>query len=105
VIVPMWEWEVVQEARSNPVGVCRTRDDAMAALCKALLAVGQPAYGNVRELVLVDAVQERRYFRFPLYLTAVYEQGAIRWERPPQSGRRQICSGVIARGRQTLCGV
>ena len=103
--VPLWEWEVVRDARANPVGVCMTRDRAMAALTSALLAIGQPARGNVRELALVDAAQERRYFRFPIYRTAVYEQGAIRWERPPRRRRRQVCSGVIERGGKALCGV
>ena len=104
-IMPLWEWEVVQETQSNPVGVCMTRDRAMAALSKALLAIGQPTCGNVRELLLVDAVQERHYFRFPIYRIAVYEQGAIRWEWPSRRGRRQVGFDVIERGGKALCVV
>lgn len=105
VVVPLWEWEVVRQERSNPVGVSMTRDGAMAALSEALLAAGQSARGFVRELALVDVVQERHYERYPIYRVAVYEQGVIRWERPPWRGRRQIHSIVTGRGGKALCGV
>jgi hypothetical protein len=105
VIVPLWEWEVVREERSNPVGVSMTRDGAMAALSRALLVAGHHARGNVRELALVDAAQEKRYLRFPIYRIAVCEHGVIRWERPRWRGRQQIYSSVTGRGGQALCGV
>ena len=104
-VIALWEWGVVQEARSNPVGVCRTRDGAKAALAGALLAAGQPARGNVREMVLVASPHlEPGYKRFPIYLTAVYEQGTVRWERSSWKDRRPV-SPCVPGGGPLLCAV
>jgi hypothetical protein len=83
-----------------------SRDGAMSALAGALVTAGPPGCGSVRPLVLVDSVQSDPYYlRFPAIRMAVYEQGAIRWERPSGRGRWQSCSGVVAREGKALCGV
>jgi hypothetical protein len=105
-IAALWEWGVAQAERCNPVGVCMTQDAAMTALCRALEEAGRPGRGSLRKILLVnEARSEAHYLRFPVIRTAVYDQGAIRWERPAQRGRQQFHSGAVARGRQALCHV
>ena len=104
--VRLWEWGVVQEARANPVGVCMTRDGAMAALAGALEAAGRPGRGHVRPVGLAGSVyMEPEYVRFPIDRTAVYEHGVVRWECPSRGERWQHGPGVTGKGRNALCGV
>lgn len=50
--VPLWEWAVEENMRSNPVGVSMTRRGAMAALSRALAGSGRPGWGAVGPVVL-----------------------------------------------------
>lgn len=78
-IVPLWEWSTVRDARGGSAGVCWTRHAAMEALSKALVAAGRPANGSVAQVKLVTTVHGRSYLRgFPGH-TAVYDGQVIRW--------------------------
>jgi hypothetical protein len=99
-VVQLWEWAVLRDARANPVGVSMTPDRAKVALSRALVEAGRPARGSVRPVVL-----NTPYVRMPVTDVAVCERGVVRWEWPSGRGRRQIRSGVIERGGQALCGV
>ena len=106
VIVRVWEWDVTQAGHNRPVGVCMSRDGAMAALAWALVAAGQPGRGSVRPMDLVNEVHsDAHYLRLPVARTAIYDQGRIRWERPPWTERQQSHSSVTQRGGKALCGV
>jgi hypothetical protein len=105
-VVEMWEWAVMRDTRRNPVGVCRTRERAMAALADALVESGRPGRGTVARILLInEAWSDAHYDRFPVTAIAVYDQSTIRWEKPSWRGAQRSGSGVIERGRQALCGV
>lgn len=88
--IPLWEWGVARDMRSNPVGVSGTRHGAMAALSRALVQAGQPARGNVVPVVLIDAAgSEPHYFRFPALSTAIYDRDVIRWDTDPPAHRQE----------------
>jgi hypothetical protein len=81
VIAQLWEWGVHGQARSRPVGVCGTEQDAMAALSKALIAAGPPARGQIAQVTLVRPVQtDSVYLRQPPARTAVYDGTVIQWQ-------------------------
>jgi hypothetical protein len=78
--IPLWEWGVTRETRSNPVGVSMTRHGAMTALSRALVEVGRPARGSVAPIVLIGTAQSAAcYQRLPAAQTATYDEGTIRW--------------------------
>jgi hypothetical protein len=79
-IAGLWEWAVLKDARSHPVGVCMTEHAAMRALSKALVAAGRPAQGQVTPMTLVRPVQsDPVYEREPVERTAVYDGVVIQW--------------------------
>jgi hypothetical protein len=65
-IAGLWEWAVLGDVRSRPVGVCTTEHAAMRALSKALVAAGRPARGQVGQVTLVRPVlADSLYVREP----------------------------------------
>jgi hypothetical protein len=80
VITQLWEWGVIRETRSRPVGVCMTEHAAIEALSKALIAAGPSSTGQVAQVTLVRPVQaEPTYVREAPQRTAVYDGSVIRW--------------------------
>lgn len=79
-IVPLWEWAVMRDARSGPVGVCMTHHRAMEALSKALIAAGRPSAGKVAQVKLIKPIDtDPTYLRgFPAR-TATYDGAVIQW--------------------------
>jgi hypothetical protein len=85
--VPLWEWAVEENMRSNSVGVSMTRHGAMTALSRALVESGQPARGSIAPVVLIDAAQSQpRYLRLPVMTIAVYDEDVIRWNAKCSTG-------------------
>jgi hypothetical protein len=79
-IARLWEWAVLREDHSHPVGLCGTEQGAMDALSKALIAAGRPARGQVGQVTLIRPVQaDAAYIREPPEMTAVYDGSVIRW--------------------------
>lgn len=79
-IAQLWEWGVLREARSRPVGMCMTEHAAMQALSKALIAAGRPSRGQIGRATLVRPVREDAlYEREPPERTAVYDGLVISW--------------------------
>lgn len=80
VIVPLWEWAVMRDERSSPVGVCMTQHGAMEALSKALVAAGHPSKGRVAQVKLSrPAHTEPTYLRGFPERKAVYDGAVIQW--------------------------
>ncbi len=75
----LWEWVVDQGAENAPAGVSGTRDRAMEALSRTLIAAGAPASGRVVRIALVNGASGIAYLRMAPVLTADYEEGVIRW--------------------------
>lgn len=83
---PLWEWAVLRESRNRPVGLCRTKHNAIEALSKALIALGRPARGQIGQVILIRPIQtDPAYLRQPPERTAVYDGTAIQWHRPHHS--------------------
>ena len=75
----IWEWLVDRGAGGSPVGVSGTRDRAMQALSRTLIASGRPASGRIVPVILVDGVGGASYLRLGPVLTADHDSGVIRW--------------------------
>jgi hypothetical protein len=80
VIAQLWEWVVLHDVRNRPVGVCRTKNAAMEALSKALIAAGPSSRGQVMQLTLIRPLQaDPSYLREPPEGRACYDGTVVRW--------------------------
>ena len=97
----LWEWVVDYGAARAPSGVSGTRDRAMDALSRTLIAAGTPASGRVVPVTLVDGALGVFYRRSAPALRADCEDGVITWSlstltatggNPRQTARPRLTS-------------